>query len=168
MNRLATSAAAKTSQSSIVIGQGRRCCQSFASARTPSSVVGSARVSGCTRVAERMSPATPISRMRAKSGVVERCGHSALAMAPVSAIDSRLAIAESRRGHHSSAPNRRQPPMISQSCSGATCGVVSPLRSGTQPPACAMCQAEARVSSSIGAVGGRPASAPAVTSSQRP
>ena len=71
------------------------------------------------------------------------------------------------RGQISLTPNTCQPARISQLCSGGVAAAISPLSSGTQPPDCSMCQAVDRVSSSIGAVGGRLRNAPRMTTAQR-
>src|SRR5688572_25530940 len=124
---------------------------------------GRATVCGSTMVMATAKAPTPVSSSRAKIGVAARCGHSTSAVRPIRMTVPMLASAGTRRGHHSLTPNICQPPRISQCSSGGVSGAAMPLRSGTSASRRCMCQADASVSSSIGAVVGRHASAPKIS-----
>ena len=121
---------------------------------------GSASICGSIMVVATAKAPTPASSRRAKIGVAARCGHSTRAVRPTSSMVARPASAGISRGHHSLIPTTCQPARISQCSSGGISIVGRPLRSGTSVSRNCMCQAEARVSNSIGAVVGRQASAP--------
>ena len=124
---------------------------------------GRASICGSTMVVATAKAPTPVSSRRAKIGVAARCGHSTRAVRPMRMTVAMPARAGTRRGHHSQTPKISHPARISQCSSGGICGAATPLRSGTRLSRRCMCQAEPSVSSSIGAVVGRQASAPKIS-----
>jgi hypothetical protein len=88
--------------------------RSMAIAWKPASTTGRLSASGWIMQEVMMMPPRLISRMRAKSGVVERCGQSTCAVRPIRISVASSAKAESSRGQISVTPIARQPARISQ------------------------------------------------------